>query len=174
VYLLIRNHASAFLSKGERSLLFSENIRFKIRLNDRSSVKAFTEVYFRYSDKTDGFSAKILKADGTSKPVSLNAAIGVESVADVPEFYQSFFDQQVGAQRRYFKVAVPDLEPGDILEYVTTTKSKLNVLGTGYIEFTPVYEICTKGYPILFNQISIETDNKSFFKSFIHQWSARF
>jgi hypothetical protein len=140
-------------------------VRFKIRLNDRNSVKAFTEVYFRYSDKTDGFSAKILKPDGTVKPVSLNSAIGVESVADVPEFYKSFFDQQVGAQRRYFKVAVPDLEPGDILEYVTVTKSKLDVLGTGYIEFTPQYEICNKGYPLLFNQINIETDNKSFFKS---------
>lgn len=154
-----------FLSKGERSLLFLENIRFKIRLNDRNAVKAFTEVYFRYSDKTDGFSAKILKPDGSNKSVSLTSSIAVESVSDVPEFYKSFFDQQVGSQRRYFKVAVPDLEPGDILEYVTATKSKLNVLGTGYIEFTPEYEICNKNYPILYNQISIETDNKSFFKS---------
>jgi len=154
-----------FLSKGERSLLFLENIRFKIRLTDRNAVKNFTEVYFRYSDKTDGFSAKILKVDGSTKPVSLISSIAVESVADVPEFYKSFFDQQVGSQRRYYKVAVPDLEPGDILEYVTNTKSKLDVQGTGYIEFTPQYEICSKNYPILFNQISIETDNKSFFKS---------
>ena len=154
-----------FLSRGERSLLFLENVRFKIRLNDRNAVKSFTEVYFRYSDKTDGFSAKILKADGTTTPVSLMSSIAVESVSDVPEFYKSFFDQQVGSQRRYFKVAVPDLEPCDMLEYVTTTKSKLDVLGTGYIEFTPQYEVCNKNYPILFNQISIETDNKSFFKS---------
>lgn len=154
-----------FLSRGERSLLFLENIRFKIRLNDRNAVKAFTEVYFRYSDKTDGFSAKILKADGSTQAVSLVSSVAVESVSDVPEFYKSFFDQQVGSQRRYYKVAVPDLEPGDILEYVTATKSKLDVLGTGYIEFTPQYEICNKGYPVLFNQISIETDNKSFFKS---------
>ena len=154
-----------FLSKGERSLIFLENVRFKIKLNDRNAVKAFTEVYFRYSDKIDGFSAKIWKQDGSMKPISLISSIAVESVSDVPEFYKSFFDQQVGSQRRYFKVAVPDLEPGDILEYVTATKSKLDVQGTGYIEFYPVYEICSKNYPILFNQISIETDNKSFFKS---------
>lgn len=154
-----------FLSRGERSLLFLENVRFKIRLNDRNAVKAFTEVYFRYSDKTDGFSAKIVKPDGTSQPVSLVSSVAVESVSDVPEFYKSFFDQQVGSQRRYYKVAVPGLEPGDILEYVTNTKSKLDVLGTGYIEFTPQYELCSKNYPILYNQISIETDNKSFFKS---------
>ena len=154
-----------FISKGERSLIFLENVRFKIRLNDRNAVKAFTEVYFRYSDKIDGFSAKVWKQDGSSKPISLISSVAVESVTDVPEFYKSFFDQQVGSQRRYFKVAVPDLEPGDILEYVTATKSKLDVQGTGYIEFNPVYEICSKNYPILFNQISIETDNKSFFKS---------
>jgi hypothetical protein len=154
-----------FLSRGERSLLFLENVRFKIKLNDKNAVKSFTEIYFRYSDKTDGFSARITKPDGTSKVVSLNDAVGVESISDVPEFFKSFFDQQVGAQKRYYKVAVPDLEPGDILEYVTNTKSKLDVQGTGYIEFDPQYEVCNKSYPILFNQINIETDNKSFFKS---------
>jgi hypothetical protein len=156
---------SGFLSKGERSLIFIENVRFKIKLNDKNAVKSFTEVYFRYNDKTDGFSGKITKPDGIVTAVSLNEAVGVESVSDVPEFYKSFFDQQNGGQRRYFKVAVPDLEPGDILEYVATTKSKLDVMGTGYIEFSPQYEVCNKGYPILFNQIAIETDDKSFFKS---------
>ncbi len=156
---------NGFLSKGERSLLFFENVRFKIKLNDRNAVKAFTEVYFRYSDKTDGFSAKITKTDGSVKAVSLNDAVGVESVSSVPEFFKSFFDQQNGGERRYFKVAVPDMEPGDILEYVTITKSKLNVLGTGYIEFSPQYEVCNKVYPVLYNQIIMETDDKSFFKS---------
>ncbi|MDB5276759.1 MAG: hypothetical protein JWR61_1714 [Ferruginibacter sp.] len=154
-----------FLSRGERSLLFFENVRFKIKLNDKNAVKSFTEIYFRYSDKTDGFSARITKPDSSSKVVALNDAVGVESISDVPEFFKSFFDQQVGAQKRYYKVAVPDLEPGDILEYVTNTKSKLDVKGTGYIEFDPQYEVCNKSYPILFNQINIETDNKSFFKS---------
>jgi len=154
-----------FLSKGERSLVFFENVRFKIRLNDKSAVEAFTTVYFRYSDKVDGFSARIIKPDGTNTKVSLNDAVAVESVADVPEFFKSFFDQQSGSGKRYFKVAVPDLSPGDILEYVTVTKSKLDVSGSGYIEFNPLYELSNKMYPVLFNQIVIETDEKSFFKS---------
>jgi Domain of Unknown Function with PDB structure (DUF3857) len=154
-----------FLSRGERSLIFFENVRFKIKLNDKNAVQSFTTVYFRYSDKEDGFSANIIKPDGTVKKVSLNEAVAVESASDVPEFFKSFFDQQSGSGRRYFKVAVPDLEPGDILEYVTVTKSKLNVAGSGYIEFSPQYELCNKKYPILFNQIVMETDDKSFFKS---------
>jgi Domain of Unknown Function with PDB structure (DUF3857) len=154
-----------FLSKGERSLNFFENVHFKIKLNDRNAVKAFTEIYFRYNDKTDGFSTKIIKANGTVKQASLNDAVSVEASNDVPEFFKSFFDQQTGGGRRYYKVAVPDLEPGDILEYVTVTKSKQIVTNTGYVEFDPQYEICNKNYPILFNQIIIETDEKSFFKS---------
>ena len=131
-----------FLSRGERSLIFFENVHFKIQLNDKNAVKSFTEVYFRYSDKLDGFSAKVTKPDGVVDSVSLSEAVSVESVSDVPEFYKSFFDQQSGSQQRYFKVAIPDLQPGDLLEYVAVTKSKLNVAGTGYIEFTPIYEIC--------------------------------
>jgi hypothetical protein len=156
---------SGFLTRGERSLLFFENIRFKIKLNDKSAVTNFTEVYFRYSDKQDGFSAKVVKSDGTSINVSLDDAVTVENTNDVPEFYKSFFDQETSSQRRYFKVAIPDLEPNDILEYVSLTKSKLDVAYSGYIEFSPQYEVCSKNYPVLFNQIGIETDDKSFFKS---------
>lgn len=156
---------SGFLTKGERSLIFYETVRFKIQLNDRNAVNSFTEVYFRYFDKTDGFSAHITKPDGLVVPVSLSAAVSVESASQVPEFFKSFFDQQYSGERRYYKVAVPGLEPGDVLEYVTTTRSKLDVKRAGYIEFTPQYETCTKVYPVLFNQIIIETDDKSFFKS---------
>ena len=43
---------TGFLSKGERSLVFLENVRFRIRLNDRNAVRNFTEIYFRYTDKS--------------------------------------------------------------------------------------------------------------------------
>ncbi len=154
-----------FLTKGERSLVFYENVRFKIKLNDKNAVKAFTEFYFRYSDKEDGFSAKLYKNNGVITNVKLTDAVRVESAANVPEFFKSFFDQELNAQNRYYKVALPDLEPGDILEYVTITKSKLDVRGNGIIQFSPQYELCSKKYPILFNQIAIETDDKSYFKS---------
>jgi hypothetical protein len=156
---------TGFFTRGERSLLFFENVRFKIKLNDKNSVTTFTEVYFRYSDKEDGFSAKVIKPDGTKINVSLANAVTVENNSDVPEFYKSFFDQETYSEKRYFKVAIPDLEPNDILEYAALTKSKLNVAYSGYIEFSPQYEVCNKNYPVLFNQIGIETDDKSFFKS---------
>lgn len=154
-----------FLTKGERSLVFYENNRFKIKLNDKNAVNAFTEFYFRYSDKEDGFSAKVYKNNGITANVNLADAVRMESSGDVPEFFKSFFDQEVNARNRYYKVAIPDLEPGDVLEYVTITKSKLDVRNNGVVQFSPQYELCSKKYPILFNQIAIETDDKSYFKA---------
>lgn len=154
-----------FFSRGDRSLTFYENVRFKIKLNDKYSVQSFTEIFFRYRDKADGFSAHVTKPDGSTTTVSLNEAVGVESNSGIPEFFKSFFDQESGNEGRYFKVAIPGLEPGDILEYVTMTTSKLAISSRGYVEFSPQYELCAKKYPILYNQISIETDDKSYFKS---------
>jgi hypothetical protein len=154
-----------FLKKAESSLLFFENTRFKIKLLDRNAVKTFTEFYFRYGDKADGFAAKVTKKDGLTTTVQLDAAVAIERNSSVPEFFKSFFDEEYNSRNRYYKVAIPDLETGDMLEYVSITKSKLDVSSSGLIEFTPQYELCAKPYPILFNQIAIETDDKSFFKS---------
>ncbi len=109
--------------------------------------------------------AHIIKPGGETSSIDLKEAVELESANDIPEFFKSFFDQTSGAQSRYYKVAIPNLEPGDILEYVSYTKSKLDVRGSGFVEFDPQYEICSKGYPIMYNEIDIETDDKSFFKS---------
>ncbi|HEY0059066.1 MAG TPA: DUF3857 domain-containing protein [Flavisolibacter sp.] len=163
--LFDKQSRGGFISRKEQSLWFYEKDRFKIKLNDKSAVQAFSEIYFRYGAKEDGFMARIIKDDGTMLNVDLKNAVSVESVDNVPEYFKSFFDKVASSGYRYYKTPVPDLEPGDILEYVTNTRSKLNVASSGYIEFSPVYEVCSKGYPVIHNEIIIETDDKSFFKS---------
>jgi hypothetical protein len=155
-----------FFRKSERSLIFLENIRLKVKINDRNALNVFTTIYFRFTNKEDGFSAKIYKKSGGTAAVSLSDAVSVEDSRDVPEFFKSFFDQEVYARNTYYKVALPDLEVGDIVEYVSYTKNKLDVINSGgLIEFSPQYELCSKSYPVLFNQIAIELDDKSFFKA---------
>jgi hypothetical protein len=163
--LFDRKSSGGFFTRRERSLYFFEKIRLRIKLNDNNSVKAMSEIYFRYGSKEDGFIARIIKPGDTATNIDLKSAVAVEAGTDIPEYFQSFFDQVAGSGYNYYKVPVPNLEPGDILEYVTTTKSKLDVTASGYIEFSPIYEVCSKGYPVLFNEIAIETDDKSFFKS---------
>ena len=158
--------SSSGLFSGNKAFVYLyENVRFKIKLQDKNAVQKFTEVYFRFGEKEDGFIAQLTKHDGSKQDVDISDAVGIESKSDVPEFYKSFFDQNSGSETRYYKVAVPNLEVGDILEYVAYTKSKLNVKNTGLVEFDPQYELCSKDYPIMFNEISIDTDDKTFFKS---------
>ncbi|HTE10429.1 MAG TPA: hypothetical protein VK645_05650 [Chitinophagaceae bacterium] len=163
--LFDKKSSGGFFSARQKNVFFFEKVRFKIQLHDKNSVQAFSEIYFRYSAKDDGFVARIIKPGGETSSVDLKEAVELESASDIPEFFKSFFDQTSGAQSRYYKVAIPNLEPGDVLEYASYTKSKLDVRGSGFVEFDPQYEICNKGYPVMYNEIDIETDDKSFFKS---------
>ncbi|WP_276485136.1 hypothetical protein [Paraflavitalea pollutisoli] len=160
-----RKSSGGFFTRRERSLYFFEKSRMRVKLNDNNAVKAFSEIYFRYGSKEDGFIARIIKPGDTAINIDLKSAVAVERGTDIPDLFNSFFDQVAGAGYQYYKVPVSDLEPGDILEYVTTTKSKLDVTRSGYVEFSPIYEVCSKHYPVLHNEIAIETDDKSFFKS---------
>src|SRR3990170_4346170 len=163
--LFDRKSSGGFFSRKERSLYFLEKVRFKIKLNDNNSVQAFSEIYFRYGAKEDGFIARIIKPDETVVNVDLKNAVGIETSNKIPEFFQSFFDQIAYSQYKYYKIPVANLEPGDILEYITTTKSRLDVTSSAYVEFEPSYEVCSKKYPLIYNEIIFETDDKSFFKS---------
>ena len=163
--LFDRKSSGGFFTHRERSLYFFEKTHFKIKLNDNNAINSFSEIYFRYGSKEDGFIARITKPGDTAINIDLKNAVGVETGTDIPEYFKSYFDQVASSNYKYYKVPVSNLEPGDILEYVTTTKSKLDVKSSGYIEFSPNYEVCNKEYPILFNEIAIETDEKAFFKS---------
>src|SRR3954466_14374452 len=83
--LFDRQSRGGFLSRRERSLWFLEKDRLKIKLNDNNSVQSFSEIYFRYGVKEDGFMARIIKQDGTTSTIDLKNAVGVESVDEVPE-----------------------------------------------------------------------------------------
>ncbi len=147
-------------------MVFYENTRFKILLNDRNAVQKFSEIYFRYISKEDGFSARVIKSkDGSIRNVPLDRAVKIENASSIPLFFKSFFDQEIDAKTRYYKVPIADIEPGDILEYVSLTQNTLRLGGRSYLEFSPQYEVAAKYYPALFTQIIIETDDKSFFKS---------
>ncbi len=147
---------------GKENLVLLEKKRMKLKLIDKRAVDNFSELYFRYSSKFDGFGAVIYKADGTKKEIPLIKAVSIEDNDNVPEFFKSFFDQNVSNRNEYYKVPVADLLPGDILEFVSQTSSTLNVKKTPYYQFDAQYELCQKGMPVMLHKIIIETDNNSF------------
>ena len=159
--VLFDKQKSGFLG-GKADLILYEKKRLKVKLQDKSSVSDFSQLYFRYSGKTDGFSAYVYKNDGTKKEVALNKAVSIEDNDRVPDFFKSFFDRNISRRNEYYKVPVNDLVPGDILEFAAVTSSKFSVKGLSYYPFDPQYELCNKPLPIMMHKIVVETDNKSF------------
>ncbi len=147
---------------GKEKLVLVERKHMKVILQDRQAVNDFSELYFRYSSKMDGFGAVVYKTDGTRKDIPLIRAVSIEDNDNVPEFFKSFFDQNVSNRNEYYKVPVADLLPGDILEFVSVTSSTLDVKKTPYFTFDPQYELCQKVMPLMVHKILIETDNNSF------------
>ncbi len=159
------------LLNGRSALVIVEKKRFKIKLLDKGSVNTFSELYFRYNSKRDGFGAKLIKEDGTVRDLPLNKAVGLEDNDVVPVFLKSFLDRQKLRRGEYYKVPVAGLEPGDILDFVSITYNEVDVTatnrswfyrGSSVFQFEDQYEVCSKNYPLLTHKISVQTDKNTF------------
>jgi len=80
------------LMGGKENLVLIEKKRMKIKLLDKTAVEKFSELYFRYGSKFDGFGAIIHKPDGSKKEIQITKAVSIEDNDNVPEFFKSFFD----------------------------------------------------------------------------------
>ena len=157
--------------KDANKLAVYEITRRRILLSDKDAVNSYSSFYFRIGSSNDGAGFKVIKANGTVQEVSLRNAIYVEDNDDVPSTYQPY----IGKARTYYdksksrvifyKVAVPDLAPGDIIDYGTIFYDDNTVKKMSYIEFDPIYFVCTREYPVLSQKFEIDTDDKSFVNS---------
>ncbi len=157
--------------KDANKLAVYEITRRRIMLNDRDAVNNYSSVYFRIGSTNDGAGIKVIKANGTVQEVSLRNAVYVEDNDDVP----STFTPYIGKANTYldksksrvifYKIAVPDLVPGDIIDYGTIFYDDNTVKKMSYIEFDPIYFVCTREYPVISQKFEIDTDNNSFVNS---------
>ena len=157
--------------KDANKLAVYEITRRRIKLNDRDAVNSYSSVYFRIGSANDGAGIRIIKSNGTVQDVSLRNAVYVEDNSDVPSTFQpyigkasTYYDKSK-SRVIYYKIAVPDLDPGDIIDYGTIFYDDNTVKKMSYIEFDPIYFVCTREYPVLSQKFEIDTDNNSFVNS---------
>ncbi|MEI2739083.1 MAG: hypothetical protein V9F01_09885 [Chitinophagaceae bacterium] len=157
--------------KDANKLAVYEITRRRIKLNDRDAVNSYSSVYFRIGSANDGAGIKVIKSNGTVQDVSLRNAVYVEDNDDVPSTFQpyigkasTYYDKSK-SRVIYYKIAVPDLDPGDIIDYGTIFYDDNTVKKMSYIEFDPIYFVCTREYPVLSQKFEIDTDNNSFVNS---------
>ena len=151
VYLVRSVHFD--YDRPRNSIEYTKIIRNRIKLLDEAAVKYFSELnynkddsYYSYglSKVTNTFKLgiKIIKPDGTSNDVDTS-----ESIEDGDGY----------------KLAIPGLEKGDIIDYYFYSNS---ILGENDLyQYKPVEAIIGERYPILNYQFSLHTE-KDFFINF--------
>lgn len=167
-----------FMSR-RKNLVITEKKRFKIKLLDINAVKEFSTLYFRSGEDEDGFDVRIVKADGRLETIPFDKAIELEREDKVPDFFLGFFEAS-GKALNYFKLPVAGLEKDDILEFASFTLNEIDVTSVNnsmsytnsisysrasIYNFGDKYELCSKSYPIRYNEIAIESDNKTYLTS---------
>lgn len=157
--------------KDASKLAVYEITRRRIKLNDRDAVNTYSYVYFRIGSSNDGAGFKVIKPDGTVQDVSLRNAIYVEDPSTVPSTFAPYIGKANTVYDKsksrviYYKLAIPGLDPGDIIDYGTIFYDDNTVKKMSFIEFDPIYYVCTREYPVMSQKFEIDTDDKSFVNS---------
>jgi hypothetical protein len=169
--VIIAQKTKFSFDKDANKLAVFEITRRRIKLNDRDAVNTYSYFFFRLGSSKDGAGFKIIKSNGAVKEISIRNALPVEDLSDVPETFQPYIGKaktridKSKSEVIFYKIAIPDLDPGDIIDYGTIFYDDNTVKKTSYIEFAPIYFICTREYPVMSQKFEIDTDDKSFVNS---------
>ena len=161
--------------RNDTRMLVEETERKKILLKDKSAIENYSLLYFRQTTDGDAFMARDIKKDGSEQSVDLEDAVRVEDAHTVPSAFRSYTEPKLSSIYRptYFKIAVPDLEEGDIIEYEYrhfNTKSYTN--NPQYKEFDPVYYLCNRELPVVRQIIEVATEDDNYFVTYKNEKGA--
>lgn len=169
--VIIAQKTKFSFDKDANKLAVYEITRRRIKLIDRDAVNSYSSFYFRIGSSNDGAGIKIIKSNGTVQDVSLRNAVYIEDNREVPSTFAPYIGKantyldKSKSRVTYYKVAVPDLDPGDIIDYGTIFYDDNTVKKMSFIEFDPIYYVCTREYPVIAQKFEIDTDDKSFVNS---------
>ncbi|MGB8192254.1 MAG: DUF3857 domain-containing protein, partial [Chitinophagaceae bacterium] len=136
---------------NDTKILIEETERRRILLRDKFALEQYSVLYFRLSTEGDAFAARVIKKDGSVQPVEISDAIKVDDIKSVPSIFRSYTDERISIAYRpeFFKVPVPDLEEGDIIEYeFKNFNNQKYYSNPTYKEFDPVYYLCNRDMPV--------------------------
>jgi Domain of Unknown Function with PDB structure (DUF3857) len=165
--VIIAQKTTVTLDRKKDRVLVVEKERRKLMLNDQFAVNQYSELYFRVADDDEGFAARVIKADGKVQEIDLKQAVLVEDRSDVPGRFKAYTDRNsfYSPARRadYYKVPVPDLIAGDVIEYAYLVNNDVYVSKRAQsFEFDPIYFTCNREFSVMKQKFIIVTDDKTF------------
>jgi len=94
------------------AMTIKEFVRKRIKLQDKNALEKFSEFYYvLYGKKTD-VAYVVIKPNG--KVVNIDLSQAIEENKDVPGVFKPIYFSD---NTSYFKMAIPDLEIGDIIDF---------------------------------------------------------
>ncbi|HLK30517.1 MAG TPA: DUF3857 domain-containing protein [Puia sp.] len=143
----------AYVRKAMTSAMtIREYVRKRIRLQDKNALENFSEFYYATYGKKTAVNYSIIKSSGKVVNVDLSNAIEVDK--DVPGVFKPIY---LRGNTSFFKIAIPDLEIGDIVDYHFESAEDME-LAKGYGEFTPYIFTLTYNYPVLYQKFQFDLD----------------
>lgn len=140
-----------------RNLLrFNEYRHFRIKLLDKNAITEYSEITF-LSDRTDnaeGESIKVYVGFKVVKPGGKEIIIDPATAVKMEREYR-------GEKRSYNKLAIPNLEAGDILDYYIceeTTRANANLIHF----FEPVIYTLPQDYPVMSHKLQFRAERKCY------------
>jgi len=160
--VLFQKYEYTFLEKY-KNIEYEETYRRRIKLLDKAAVEDFSKFYWNNPEKQTGqqtlftdnsnkfyMQINVIKANGTVVEVSLKDAIDVNAndYKNLPKFYRSTYTN------RSKKLAIPNLEPGDIIDYfyykrMYATNKYTSDFGDVTLSLGEVYPIVEQKYGLV-------------------------
>ncbi len=124
----------------------NEYIHKRIKLQDKNALEKFSTFNYVTMGKDGSAEYKIIKTNGKEEVVDMKTA--VEDDQDIDPVYKPiFYSLNIKSQ----KIAIPDLEVGDIIDYTLRSTINWDMKAEG-IGFTPFIFSLANNYPTMYQQ----------------------
>lgn len=158
---------SIFLEYKKQAMAAKANndlyARTRIKLLDKAAVNEYAEFTFEKLGKNpysrDGiyFGIKIIKPDGSEQEIDVMNSVQMEKYSNSKE--------RRTVDEGYRKLALPNLEIGDIIDYyyviINTVSTRYGGTGKRY-EFEPYYHVLPGDYPVVKGKLGFLPERKCY------------
>jgi len=117
--------------------------RKRVLIQDQTALDDYSEYHYQSSDAVGLF---IIKPDGKKEEIDISKAVRVES--DVPRSYASSYQSS-----DYYKIAIPNLAIGDILDYFKVFTEK-------YTSDVNIIAPISSFYPIKYQELIFDVEKR--------------
>jgi Domain of Unknown Function with PDB structure (DUF3857) len=123
-----------------------EYVHKRIKLQDKNAIEKFSTFYYVTMGSDGKAEYKVIKSDGKEVVIDMKSAI--EEEQEVPDIYKPIYYK---LKVKSMKIAIPDLEIGDIIDYTLNSTLDWDMKTEG-INFTPFIFSLSNNYPTLYQQ----------------------